>query len=144
MTGKDTAAGSATDATPVGNDLDVRVAHELIDKARADGVSLVGPNGLLRQLTKTVLETALNAELDEHLGYEKGDRDGKFGSNERNGSSAKTVRTDVGEVRIDVPRDRDGTFAPKIVPKYARRVEGFDDTVISLYAKGLTTGESAP
>lgn len=141
MAGKDTAAGSAVEAAPVGDDLDVRVAHELIDKARTDGVSLVGPNGLLRQLTKTVLETALNGELDEHLGYEKGDSAGKFGANERNGSSAKTVRTDVGEVRIDVPRDREGTFTPQIVPKYARRVEGFDDTVISLYAKGLTTGE---
>ncbi|RSM56892.1 IS256 family transposase [Kibdelosporangium aridum] len=119
----------------------MRVARELIEKARAEGVSLVGPNGLLRQLTKTVLEAALNAELDEHLGYEKGDSAGKFGSNERNGSSAKTVCTDVGEVRINVPRDREGTFTPQIVPKYSRRVEGFDETIISLYAKGLTTGE---
>ncbi len=122
----------------------MRVARELIDKARADGVSLVGPNGLLRQVTKTVLESALNAELDDHLGYVKGDVAGKFGVNERNGTSSKTVRTDVGDVRIDVPRDRQGTFTPQIVPKYARRVEGFDDAVISLYAKGLTTGESAP
>ncbi|GAB2960498.1 hypothetical protein GCM10017788_59970 [Amycolatopsis acidiphila] len=104
-------------------------------------MSLVGPDGVLRQLTKTVLETALNAELDEHLGYAKGDAAEKFGTNERNGSSAKTVRTDVGEVRIDVPRDREGTFTPQIVPKYSRQVEGFDDAVISLYAKGLTTGE---
>ena len=91
--------------------------------------------------TKTVLEAALNAELVDHLGYEKGDSASKFGSNERNGSSAKTVRTDMGEVRIEVPRDRKGTFAPRIVPKYARRVEGFDETIISLYGKGLTTGE---
>lgn len=140
MTNEDTAAGFA-EAPAGGGDLEVRVARELIDKARADGVSLVGPDGLLRQLTKTVLETALNAEMDDHLGYVKGDREAKFGSNERNGSSGKTVRTDVGEVRIDVPRDREGTFAPRIVPKYARRVEGFDDTIISLYAKGLTTGE---
>lgn len=140
MVGKDAAAVSGIDST-AGNDLDVRVARELIEKARAEGVSLVGPNGLLRQLTKTVLEAALNAELDDHLGYEKGDSAGKFGANERNGSSPKTVRTDVGEVRIDVPRDREGTFTPQIVPKYARRVEGFDDAVISLYAKGLTTGE---
>lgn len=140
MVGKDAAAVSGIDST-AGNDLDVRIARELIEKARAEGVSLVGPNGLLRQLTKTVLEAALNAELDDHLGYEKGDSAGKFGANERNGSSPKTVRTDVGEVRIDVPRDREGTFTPQIVPKYARRVEGFDDAVISLYAKGLTTGE---
>ncbi|QGK72245.1 IS256 family transposase [Allosaccharopolyspora coralli] len=140
MTSEDTAADSAGPA-PAHDDLDVRVARELIDKAREDGVSLVGPNGLLRQVTKTVLESALNGELDDHLGYEKGDVAEKFGVNERNGSSSKTVRTDVGDVRIDVPRDRDGTFTPQIVPKYARRVEGFDDTVISLYAKGLTTGE---
>jgi transposase-like protein len=115
---KDTAAlGSAADV-----DLEVRVARELIDKARSEGVSLVGPNGLLRQLTKTVLEAALNAELDDHLGYEKGDTFGKFGSNERNGTSPKTVRTDVGEVRIDVPRDREGTFAPQIVPPGGSRV----------------------
>ena len=144
MAGKDAAAVSSGDSTGAKGDLDVRIARELIDKARADGVSLVGPNGLLRQVTKTVLEAALNAELDEHLGYEKGDSAGKFGTNERNGSSPKTVRTDVGEVRIEVPRDREGTFTPAIVPKYARRVEGFDEMVISLCAKGLTTGESAP
>lgn len=143
MAGKDTVAASSGDSTGAKGDLDVRIAQELIDKARADGLSLVGPNGLLRQVTKTVLEAALNAELDEHLGYEKGDSAGKFGTNERNGCSPKTVRTDVGEVRIDVPRDREGTFTPAIVPKYARRVEGFDEMVISLCAKGLTTGEIA-
>lgn len=140
MTSEDTAAGSG-EPSSAHDDLDVRVARELIDRAREDGVSLVGPDGLLRQVTKTVLESALNSELDEHLGYAKGDVAEKFGTNERNGSSSKTVRTDVGEVRIDVPRDREGTFTPQIVPKYARRVDGFDDTVISLYAKGLTTGE---
>ncbi|KMS82703.1 transposase, partial [Streptomyces regensis] len=136
---KDVASASAAEQAG-GDGVDVRVAQELIEKAREDGVSLVGPNGLLRQVTKTVLESALNAELDEHLGYEKGDLQGKFGSNERNGTSSKTVRTDVGEVLLDVPRDREGTFTPQIVPKYARRVDGFDDTIISLYAKGLTTG----
>ena len=85
------------DSTGDESDLDVRIAYELIENARADGVSLVGPNGLLRQVTKTVLEAALNAELDAHLGYEKGDSATKFGTNERNGSSQKTVRTDVGE-----------------------------------------------
>jgi transposase-like protein len=141
LASKDVAAVSGGDSTGAEGDLDVRIAYELIEKARADGVSLVGPNGLLRQVTKTVLEAALNAELDDHLGYERGDSTAKFGTNERNGSSPKTVRTDVGEVRIDVPRDREGSFTPQIVPKYARRIEGFDDAVISLYAKGLTTGE---
>jgi putative transposase len=121
--------------------LDVRIAGELLEKARNEGVSLTGPGGLLTQITKTVLEAALNSELDEHLGYAKGEAERKVGSNERNGSTSKTVRTDVGEVRIDVPRDRDGSFVPQIVPKHARRVTGFDDSIISLYAKGLTTGE---
>jgi putative transposase len=113
----------------------------LIEKARADGVPLAGPDGLLSQITKTVLETALNAELDEHLGYAKGDPAGQGKGNQRNGRSQKTVHTDVGSVRIEVPRDRNGEFEPRIVPKHARRVEGFDESIISLYAKGLTTGE---
>jgi putative transposase len=79
-------------AVPAGDengDRDLRIVQELVEQARVEGVSLTGPNGLLRNLTKTVLETALNAELDDHLGYEKGDTAGKFGTNERNGSSAK-------------------------------------------------------
>lgn len=104
-------------------------------------MSLTGPGGLLRQITKTVLEAALNAELDEHVGYEKGDRTGKDTTNERNGAGSKTVTTDIGEVRIKIPRDRDGSFTRQIVPKHARRIEGFDETIISLYGKGLTTGE---
>jgi transposase-like protein len=88
-----------------------------------------------------VLEAALGAELDEHLGHERGERSGT--GNVRNGSSAKTVRTDVGEVRIGVPRDRAGTFTPTVVPKHSRRLTGFDDAVLSLYAKGMTTGDIA-
>src|SRR5947208_1890587 len=113
----------------------------MIDKARADGLSLAGPDGLLARITKTVLESALNAEWYEHRGYEKGDPAGRGAGNQRNGRSQKTVHTDVGSVRIDVPRDRNGEFEPKIVPKHARRIEGFDESIISLYAKGLTTGE---
>lgn len=121
--------------------LRVRAARELIDKARADGVALVGPDGLLRQLTKTVLETALNAEMDDHLGYEKGDREGKFGSNERNGSSGKTVRTDVGEV-VSTCHGTGKEHSPRGSFRNTRGGStGFDDTIISLYAKGLTTGE---
>jgi putative transposase len=115
------------------------VIRGLIDKARAEGVPLAGPDGLLSQITKTVLETALNAELDEHLGYAKGDPADRGNGNQRNGRSQKTVHTDVGSVRIDVPRDRNGEFEPQIVPKHARRVEGFDESIISLYAEGLTT-----
>ena len=114
---------------------------DVVERARCEGVSLTGPGGLLSQITKTVLESALTAELDDHLGYEKGDPAGRGAANQRNGRSQKTVHTDVGSVRIDIPRDRNGSFDPQIVPKHARRIEGFDESVISLYAKGLTTGE---
>jgi putative transposase len=122
---------------PIGEE----VAKDLLERARRDGVSLVGPGGLLAGLTKTVLETALEAELTDHLGYEKHDSVGRNGANSRNGTRSKQVITEVGPVEVDVPRDRDGTFEPRIVPKRARRLCGVDELVISLVAKGLTTGE---
>jgi len=112
-----------------------------MERAKAEGVSLVGPGGLLSGLTKTVLETALEAELTEDLGYEPNDAAGRNSGNSRNGTRAKTVLTEVGPVEIDVPRDRNGTFEPKLVRKRQRRMTGVDDLVISLVAKGLTTGE---
>ena len=93
------------------------LAEQLVATARTQGVELTGPRGLLTGLTRQVLETALETELGEHLGHERGERSGS--GNVRNGSSAKTVRTDVGEVRINVPRDRAGTFSPMVVPKHA-------------------------
>lgn len=137
MTDKDTAAADGAD----GDGLDVQLARELVERARKQGVSLVGPDGLLAGVTRTVLQTALEAEMTEHLGYEKGDAAGKTADNHRNGSSPKTVRTEVGPVPIEVPRDRQGSFEPQIVPKHARRITGFDEAIVSLYAKGLTTGE---
>ncbi|TDD91109.1 IS256 family transposase [Actinomadura darangshiensis] len=121
--------------------LDVQLAAELIEKAKAEGVSLVGPDGLLAGVTRTVLQAALEAEMTDHLGYDKGERPARPTGNHRNGTSAKTVSTEVGPVRVEVPRDRRGEFEPQIVPKHARRIEGFDESIISLYAKGLTTGE---
>ncbi|WP_179849313.1 IS256 family transposase [Actinomadura luteofluorescens] len=121
--------------------MDVQLAAELIEKAKAQGVSLVGPDGLLAGITKTVLQAALEAEMSEHLGYDKGERPAEPIGNHRNGSSSKTVSTEVGPVQIQVPRDRSGEFEPQIVPKHARRIAGFDESIISLYAKGLTTGE---
>jgi transposase-like protein len=117
-------------------------AEELVCRAREQGLSLTGPDGLLRQLTKTVLETALNQEMTEHLGHEKhGPVVGDSG-NVRNGTRAKTVLTEsTGQVGIEVPRDRAGTFEPQIVKKRQRRLTGVDEMVLSLYAKGLTTGE---
>jgi putative transposase len=117
------------------------VADQLVAAARRQGVELTGPGGLLTGLTKQVLETALDVELTEHLGHERNERSGS--GNVRNGTSPKTVRTDVGDVRITVPRDRAGSFAPVVVPKHSRRLAGFDDAVLSLYAKGLTTGDIA-
>ena len=117
------------------------VAEQLVADARAEGVELVGPGGLLGDLTKRVLEAGLEAELDEHLGYTKHDPAGRNGENSRNGTRSKTVITDVGPVQIDVPRDRDGSFEPKLVRKRQRRLGGVDEMVISLTAKGLTTGE---
>ena len=144
MNDKDVVAGQAADAVsaePASAGLDVQLARELIEKAQAEGVSLVGPDGLLAGITRTVLQTALDAEMTEHLGYARGETPGHGDGNHRNGTSAKTVRTEVGPVRIEVPRDRQGSFTPQIVPKHARRLGGFDEAIISLYAKGLTTGE---
>jgi transposase-like protein len=119
-------------------------AAELVRQARERGVSLTGPDGLLKQLTKTVIETALNEELTEHLGYEKHDPAGAGTGNIRNGTRAKTVLTEAtGQVDIEVPRDRAGSFEPQIVKKRQRRLSGVDEIVLSLYAKGLTTGEIA-
>jgi transposase-like protein len=117
-------------------------AKELVRLAKDQGLALTGPDGLLKALTKTVLETALNEELTEHLGYDKHDPAGQGLGNIRNGTRQKSVLTDThGPVEIDVPRDRAGTFEPQIVRKRQRRLSGVDEMVLSLYSKGLTTGE---
>jgi transposase-like protein len=121
---------------------EAQAAAELVRLAKEQGLSLTGPDGLLKQLTKSVLETSLNEEMTEHLGYEKHDPAGAGTGNIRNGSRSKTVLTEnTGQVEIDVPRDRAGTFEPQIVKKRQRRLNGVDEVVLSLYAKGLTTGE---
>ena len=118
-------------------------AKELVRLAREQGLSLTGPDGLLKQFTKSVLETALNEEMTEHLGHEKHRApDERDSANVRNGTRPKTVLTEAtGQVEIDVPRDREGSFQPQIVKKRQRRLTGVDEIVLSLYAKGLTTGE---
>jgi putative transposase len=120
-----------------------QLAQDLVEAARAEGVELVGPGGLLTGLTKTVLETALDAEMSEHLGYDKHDAVGRDGGNSRNGTRTKTVLTEIGPVEIEVPRDRHSSFEPVIVKKRQRRLEGIDEIVLSLTARGLTTGEVA-
>ncbi|BBX64813.1 IS256 family transposase [Mycobacterium saskatchewanense] len=129
---------------PVAMELDQRqLAEQLLAQAKEQGVELVGPNGLLNQLTKNVLETALDAEMAEHLGYDKHDPAGRGSGNSRNGTRAKTVLTEIGPVEIEVPRDTNSSFDPQIVKKRQRRLTGIDEIVLSLTAKGLTTGEVA-
>jgi putative transposase len=121
--------------------LDPALVSRLAAQARAQGVQLLGRGGILQQLTRRFLEAALEAEMDEHLGYDKHDPAGRNGGNSRNGRRAKTLLTEVGPVDIAVPRDRDGSFTPTIVPKRSRRLGGVEDLVVSLSAKGLTHGE---
>ena len=120
------------------------IDKELIDKLLADykgPEDLVGEQGLLKQLTKALVERAMQAELTHHLGYEKHDPAGRSNGNARNGSSKKTIQGDFGQAEIEVPRDRHGTFQPQIVPPHERRFTGFDDKILSLYARGMTTRE---
>lgn len=121
--------------------LDEQLVAQLLSSAKASGLKLTGEGGVLQQLTKRLLESALEGEITDHLGYDKHDPAGRGTGNSRNGVRSKTVLTDVGPVEIDVPRDRDASFEPKIVAKRQRRLGGVDEMVISLAAKGLTTGE---
>ncbi|MFD5869497.1 MULTISPECIES: IS256 family transposase [Actinomycetes] len=113
----------------------------LVERARTEGMQLTGAGGLLQQLTKRVLESALEGEITDHLGYDKHDPVGKNSGNSRNGTRSKTVLTDVGPVEVKVPRDVAGSFEPQIVRKRQRRLTGVDEMVLSLSAKGLTHGE---
>lgn len=128
----------ATEPAP----LELEAAREMVRAAKAQGLSLTGPDGLLKQLTKTVVEVSLEEEMTDHLGYPKHEVAGRESGNSRNGTRTKTVITDnAGPVDIEVPRDRNGTFEPVIVAKHQRRLNGVDEIVLSLTAKGLTTGE---
>jgi putative transposase len=137
MTVMEPAPGSVL-AAKIGTE---ELAAELLARADGDAMRLVGPGGLLADLTRRVLESALEAEMTEHVGYEPYDRAGHHSGNSRNGTRTKTVITDIGPVSIDVPRDRDGSFEPVMVPKRKRRLGGVDQLVLSLSAKGLTHGE---
>jgi putative transposase len=124
--------------------MDSRITPELLDQLLA-GYSkpedLTGEQGLFRQLKKALIERALGAELSEHLGYEKGDPAGRGSGNSRNGTSSKTLLTEEGEVEISVPRDRAGSFEPQLVAKGQTHFDGFDDKILSLYARGMTVRE---
>jgi transposase-like protein len=119
--------------------VDDELADQLLGKAQAEGAELLGPDGLLSQVTKALLERALAEEMTGHLGYEKHDPGGRGSGNSRNGTTGKTVLTDVGAVDLEVPRDRNGSFEPQIVRKGQTRLEGFNERIIALYARGMTT-----
>src|SRR5881227_197835 len=116
----------------------------LIDKLLADykkPEDIIGENGLLKQLTKALLERALQAEMTAHLGYEKHDPAGHNSGNSRNGRSRKKLKGEFGELELETPRDRNGTFVPQIVGKNQSRWTGFDDKILSMYARGMSTRE---
>jgi len=119
--------------------LDSSVIDALLADAQASGTPIDGVDGLLNQMTKAVIERALAAEMTVELGYERGDPAGAGSGNSRNGYSAKTVSTPNGPVTINVPRDRNGVFEPRIVPKHARRLGQIDEMILSLYSRGMTT-----
>ncbi|MEC4020019.1 IS256 family transposase [Streptomyces sp. H27-D2] len=121
--------------------VDDGLVAELVARAQAGGVSLTGEGGLLAELTRKVLESALEGELTDHLGHEPGERAEGGRENYRNGHRVKTVTTEIGPVEIAVPRDRAGSFEPQLVKKRQRRLGGVDEMVLSLSAKGLTHGE---
>ena len=120
------------------------IPQELLDELLADyerPEDLVGPDGLMKQLFGRLVETAAGSELTDHLGYEKGDTVGRGSGNSRNGTTPKTLLTDHGEVPVEMPRDRNGSFEPQIVEKGQTHFDGFDDKIISMYAGGMTYSE---
>jgi putative transposase len=116
-------------------------AAELVERARSQGVELTGDDGLLTALVRQVLQTGLEVEMTDHVGYEPHAVEGRGSGNSRNGAYPKTVTTDIGKVGLQVPRDRNGTFEPVTVRKGERRLDGLTGKVISLYAKGMSTGD---
>ena len=117
---------------------------KLIDKLLADykkPEDIIGENGLLKQLTKALLERAMQVEMTDHLGYEKHDPVGNNSGNSRNGATTMTLKGDFGGMPLETPRDRNGSYEPKIIGKGQTRFTGFDDKIISMYARGMSTRE---
>jgi len=131
-------SGQGTARTVINQMIDAGLLDEVMAQADAGELRLTGEGGFLPEMIKAVLERGLAAELTGHLGYEKGDPAGRGSPNSRNGSSPKSVATEVGDVALAVPRDRAGSFEPRLIPKGARRAGGLDDMIISLYAGGMT------
>jgi len=133
---------NATRPDPEAGSVEAQVA-QIIEQAQAEGLHLTGAGGLLPDMIKQAVEAALRAEMTDHLGYDKHAVEGRGSGNSRNGLTGKTVQTTAGPVDLEVPRDRNGTFDPITVPKGTRRLTDFDDMIISLYAKGMTTRDIA-
>ncbi len=130
--------GPASAREAINEMLDAGLLDEVMDRVDRDGLALTGAGGFLPEMIKAVLERGLQAELTGHLGYEKGDPAGRGSPDSRNGTTPKTLATEVGDVPLDVPRDRAGSFEPRLVPKGSRRAGGLDEMIISLYAGGMT------
>lgn len=118
--------------------VDAELADRLIAQAQAQGVELLGEGGLLKQMTKAILERSLAIELTDHLGYDEGDLAGAGSGNSRNGSTPKRLVTEAGHLDLEVPRDRNASFSPQTVRKGQRRLDGVDKLVMGLYARGMT------
>lgn len=125
-----------------GSVINDELIERLMDQVDADGVELLGPDGVLTELTKRIMERALDVERSDHLGYERGDPAGRGSGNSRNGTSAKTVLADAGAIPLEIPRDRAGTFEPQLVPKHERRLDGFNEMVCSLVSRGMSVRDT--
>ena len=121
-----------------------KVTDQLIDELLKEGRKPEDVDNILKQLTKAVLERALRGEMDAHLGYVKHDPAGNNSGNSRNGATTKTLKGDFGKIELETPRDRNGDFEPQIIRKNQSRWTGFDDKVLSMYARGMTTREPSP
>lgn len=141
---KPTSSTSKASRVPaaLGSGLDAEI-DRIIDQAQAEGLQLTGQGGLLGGMIKKAVESAMNAEMTAHLGYERYAAEGRGSGNSRNGTSTSTVHTNAGPVELDKPRDRNGSFDSKVVPKGTRRLSEFDDMVLSLFAKGMATRDIA-
>ena len=127
---------------PVRPVIDDELVDRLMAQVDAEGLELLGPEGVLTELTSRILSRGLEVEMADHLGYEKGDPAGWGSGNTRNGSYPKTVQTDAGTVGVEMPRDRNATFEPQLISKHQRRLRGFNELVISLVARGMTTRDT--
>jgi putative transposase len=131
-------SGPAAARQAINEMMNAGLLDDLMSRIDSGGLQLTGDGGFIPEMIKAVLERGLAAEQTAHLGYEKGDPAGRGTPNSRNGTTPKTVATEVGDIRLDVPRDRVGTFEPRLVAKGARRLGGLDDVIISLSAGGMT------